>query len=66
MLMWVVHECQTFLLILEKVEVPKDLLKAWSVTEQLWHRNQMLEETPIAWHLRSTTIGLASRRELRR
>jgi hypothetical protein len=38
----VVPESQTFLLIIETVEVPKNLLKAWTVTEKLWHSNQIL------------------------
>jgi hypothetical protein len=54
------------LLVLGAAEVPQNLLKAWIATKQLWHRNQILEPTSIAWHLRFTTIGWASGREPRR
>jgi hypothetical protein len=40
--MRVVHECQTFLHVLETVEIPKNLLKARTYTERLWHINQIL------------------------
>jgi hypothetical protein len=35
--MRVVREGQTFILVLETEEVPQNLLKAWTVTEHLWH-----------------------------
>jgi hypothetical protein len=55
--MRVVPESQTLLLVLETAKVPQNLLKAWTVTEYLWYRNQILGATSIAWHVRFTTIG---------
>ena len=34
----VLAESQTFLLVLKPAEVPQNLLKAWIVTKNLWHR----------------------------
>jgi hypothetical protein len=53
----VLPESQTLLLVLETAKVPQNLLKAWTVTEYLWYRNQILGATSIAWHVRFTTIG---------
>jgi hypothetical protein len=39
--MRVLRESQTFLLVLETEEVPQNFLKAWAVTEHLWHGNQI-------------------------
>ena len=63
--MRVVPESQPLLLVLETAEVPQNLLKAWTVTEHLWHGNQILGVTSIPWHARFTTIGWMSGRELR-
>jgi hypothetical protein len=64
--MRVLPESQTLLLVLETAEVPQNLSKAWTVTEHLWDRNQILGATSIAWNPRFTIIGWASGRELRR
>ena len=64
--MRVLYESQTSILVLETAEVPQNLLKAWTVTEHLWHRNQILGATSMAWNPRFTIIGWASGRELRR
>jgi hypothetical protein len=37
--MRILFESQALPLVLETAEVPQDLLKAWTTTEQLWHRN---------------------------
>ena len=34
-------------------------LKAWAVTGQLWHRNEIIKGTSIAWYPRFTTIWWA-------
>ena len=64
--MGILPESQTLLLVFETAEVPQNLLKAWAVTENLWHRNQISGATSIALNLRFTTIGWAAVRELRR
>ena len=64
--MGILLESQTILLIPETAKVPQKLLKTWTVTEHLWHRNQILGGTSISWHPRFTTIGWMSERELRR
>jgi hypothetical protein len=43
--------------VLDTIKVPQNLLKAWSLTDSIWHRNQILEATSIAWHPRFTTLG---------
>ena len=37
--MRVLPESQTLLLVLETAEVPQNLLKAWTVAEHLWYKN---------------------------
>jgi hypothetical protein len=54
------------LLVLQAAEVPQNLLKARIITDHLWHKNEILRATSMAWHPRFTTIGWASERELRR
>jgi hypothetical protein len=46
--MRVIPESQTFLLDLETAEVPQYLLKARTVTEQFWYKNQIPGETSMA------------------
>lgn len=43
--MRILFESQTLPLVLETAEVPQNLLNAWAVTENLWHKNQMLGAT---------------------
>jgi hypothetical protein len=64
--MRVLSESQTLLRVLETAEVPQNFLKTSTGTEHLWRRYQIMGAKSIAWHPRSTTIGWASGRELRR
>jgi hypothetical protein len=43
--MRVLLKSQTLLLVLETAKVPQYLLNAWTVTENIWHENQMLGAT---------------------
>jgi hypothetical protein len=51
----VIPESHPFLL--DTIKVPQNLLKAWSVSDHIWHRNQILGATSTAWHPRFTTLG---------